>query len=581
MSQNPESSLLEIKGLDIVFPAHQGSVTVVKDASLSIGRGQIHAVVGESGSGKTMVARAILGLLPSPATIARGDIEFEGVKLTGMDERGMRKVRGSKIGMIFQDPLVSLNPTTKIRHQLFEGLKLHTNLSEAEIRARALELLRAVRINDPEGCLERYPHEFSGGMRQRIMIASAMMLRPALLLADEPTTALDTIVQKEVLDTMRDLARDMGVAILLISHDLGLVAKYADYITVMERGMVVESGVCDEILSNPRQPYTRKLLNSLPQPGEFRDRDKASEIEKPLLAAENLNVQYVKASPWPFVQPTIHRVVHNLSLTIGKQETLGLVGESGSGKSTLGRALIRLKDASSGRVTFEGSDVLGMRGENLRQMRRRMQIVFQDPYSSLDPRMRVSQLIAQGLRHTPGLTRAQKHERVAAMLSDVGLGTEFGDRFPHQLSGGQRQRVAIARALISGPSLVVADEPVSALDVTVQAQILQLWQSLRAKRGFSCLFISHDLGVVQAVCDRTLVMYKGWIVENAATDALFENPQHPYTRRLLDAAPGIVHRALPRTLIAGEAFDPDCHSQTGKTPSYQEVRPGHLVACIA
>ncbi|WP_367716578.1 ABC transporter ATP-binding protein [Nitratireductor sp. GISD-1A_MAKvit] len=537
MTHSPTMPLLQIRDLKIVFPFKE-PMTAVHEANLTIEPGQIHAVVGESGSGKTMLARSVLRLLPPPAQIAGGQVLFQGRDLASLSDRQMRAVRGAEIGMIFQEPLVSLNPAIRIGKQLSEGLRLHSNLDDEEIRDRAIEMLKAVRIPDPEDCLKRYPHEFSGGMRQRIMIASVMMLRPKLLLADEPTTALDAIVQKDVLDIMRDVVGEFGASVMLISHDLGLVARYAHQVTVMEKGLIVEQGSSDRLLTAPEHPYTIKLLASLPHgPQEEAGKPAEPEPSVPLLSARDIKVHYEIPSPWPFARPGQKCAVAGVSLDLHEGEMLGLVGESGSGKSTLGRALIRLKDPSSGTVTFRGQEILGLSGEPLRAVRRELQIVFQDPFSSLDPRMRVAELIAEGMRHLPNIDRAEKRERVAEMLDAVGLGGGYGERYPHELSGGQRQRVAIARALVTRPSVVVADEPVSALDVTVQAQILKLLRKLKERFGFSCLFISHDLGVVESLCDRVLVMYRGQIMEQAPTRRLFEQPHHPYTCRLMNAVP--------------------------------------------
>ncbi|WP_394855540.1 ABC transporter ATP-binding protein [Nitratireductor aquimarinus] len=584
--------MLQISDLEIVFP-FKTPITAVHKASLTIEPGQIHAVVGESGSGKTMLARSVLRLLPPPAEIASGQVLFQGRDLASLSNRQMRAVRGAEIGMIFQEPLVSLNPALRIGKQLSEGLKLHSNLENDKIRDRAIEMLKAVRIPDPEDCLNRYPHEFSGGMRQRIMIASVMMLRPKLLLADEPTTALDAIVQKDVLDIMRDVVGELGAAVMLISHDLGLVARYADQVTVMEKGLIVEQGASEKILTTPAHPYTVKLLASLPhgpqpKPDDVTERARA----KPLLSARDVKVHYEIPSPWPFARAGQKCAVAGVSLDLHEGEMLGLVGESGSGKSTLGRALIRLKDPSSGTVTFRGKDILGLRGEPLRAVRRELQIVFQDPFSSLDPRMRVAELIAEGLRHIPGISRREKRERVAEMLDAVGLGGAYGERFPHELSGGQRQRVAIARTLVTRPSVVVADEPVSALDVTVQAQILKLLRELKERFSFSCLFISHDLGVVESLCDRVLVMYRGRIMEQAPTRRLFEQPHHPYTCRLMNAVPVLSEtehgyrlresslQAVPRE-DQTNYFDPMSDQSRTVNSRLVEVTRDHFVALEA
>jgi peptide/nickel transport system ATP-binding protein len=581
--------LLEISDLDITFPFPTAPVRAVRGANLTIAPGQIHAVVGESGSGKTMLARAILRLLPAPAAIENGKILFQGRDLAGLGDREMRAVRGAQIGMIFQEPLVSLNPALRIGPQMFEALRLHNKLGTDEIRRQAIEMLHAVRMPDPEGCLRRFPHEFSGGMRQRIMIASVMMLRPKLLLADEPTTALDAIVQKDVLDIMRDVVRDLGTAVLLVSHDLGLVARYSDRVTVMEKGQIVEQGSVEAILGAPQHSYTRRLLSSLPHGPKG---EAAVARSEPVLSARDIEVHYETPARRPFGKARLNRAVAGVSLDLHHGEMLGLVGESGSGKSTLGRALIRLRDPSMGTLTFNGRDILGLRGADLRAARRDLQIVFQDPYSSLDPRMRVAALIAEGLRHTPGLGRADIRLRVAEMLEAVGLEPDHADRFAHELSGGQRQRVAIARALISRPAVVVADEPVSALDVTIQAQILDLLRSLKARFGFSCLFISHDLGVVESICDRVMVMYGGRIVEEAPAAQLFERPHHPYTRRLMAAVPVLsasgegyrLRESAPPSDLqpsVDDSFDPLGQATSEALHQMTSVGPGHFVALPA
>ncbi|WP_339849725.1 ABC transporter ATP-binding protein [uncultured Nisaea sp.] len=577
-----ETNLLEVRGLEVTFPIPGREVRACQNVDLAIAPGQIHAVVGESGSGKTMLARSTLRLLPPPALITAGSIHFEGRDLVEASELEMRKVRGARIGMIFQEPLVSLNPALRIGRQMAEAMRLHTDLPMEEIRAKAVEMLRAVRMPDPEGCLSRYPHEFSGGMRQRIMIASVMMMRPALLLADEPTTALDAVVQREVLDIMADIVKEFGTSIMLVSHDLGVVARYADEATVMEKGVVVEQGASGKLLAQPSHPYTQKLLSSLPKPPT--SSRASTEVRQPLLSARDIEVHYETPSRWPFGKPRLHRAVAGMSLDIHADEMVGLVGESGSGKSTLGRALIRLKDPSAGSVTLDGQDILSLSGTALRDVRRQLQIIFQDPYSSLNPRMRIGALVGEGLRHIDDISPTKARERVLDMLDAVGLGRGYADRFPHEMSGGQRQRVAIARALVSRPRLVVADEPVSALDITIQAQILDLLRDLKNRFDFACLFISHDLGVVESICDRVLVMYKGRVMEEAGAAALFARPSHPYTCRLMNAAPMLeagqdgyglkdIERLPPADL--GAFFDADIHAD-----AYQlrAVGPGHKVA---
>lgn len=532
---NASNKLLSIQGLDVSFRFSGDPLHVVKGVDLDIEPGRIHAVVGESGSGKTMLARSILGLLPPGALVDRGEILFEGNNLLDLSPKEIRSVRGAGIGMIFQEPLVSLNPAMRVGTQMFEAMRLHTSLPDGEIRKQAIEMLDAVKMPDPVGALSRYPHEFSGGMRQRIMIASVMMLRPALLLADEPTTALDALVQREVLDIMANVVTSFGTAIMLVTHDLSVVARYADEISVMEKGLIVESGETRAVLRQPKHPYTRRLLSSLPRPPA-----KANVTETqvaPLLSAKGLHVQYELPAKFPFSKKRFVHALRGVSLDILPGEMLGIVGESGSGKSTLGRALIQLLKPSEGRVLFDGADLTMADRETLRSCRPDMQIVFQDPYSSLNPRMKLGEIVGEGLKRHKDMSAERKIERVRQIFEATGLESGFVERYPHEISGGQRQRIAIARALVTNPKLVVADEPVSALDVTVQKQILELLTDLKSEFSFACLFISHDLAVVESICDRVMVMHQGRIVESAGAGVLFSEPRHPYTRRLMAAAP--------------------------------------------
>ncbi|MES0884908.1 ABC transporter ATP-binding protein [Roseibium sp. SCP14] len=576
-------SLLEIRGLNVSFPLSHTTVHAVRNVDMTIGEGEVAAIVGESGSGKTMIGRSILDLLPQPGIISSGSIHFQGNDLTTAGEKAMRAIRGAKIGMIFQEPLVSLNPSLRIGVQMFEAMKLHSSRSMEEIRQSAMDMLERVKIPDPARCLERFPHEFSGGMRQRIMIASVMMLRPRLLIADEPTTALDAVVQKEVLDIMKEIANSYGTAVLLVSHNLGAVAHYADTITVMSKGKVVEHGKADQIIRSPNHVYTQKLLKSLPS--GCPDQEQDDRERTPLLQVRNLAVDFQIPSRWPFGKPSIKRAVDTVSLDISEGEMIGVVGESGSGKTTLGRAIVRLLDTKSGEIHFRGTNVLAAKGKALRKLRTDMQVIFQDPFSSLNPRMKIGALVGEGLRHVPGLSKSDRDKRVHSMLKAVALDADYAERLPHELSGGQRQRIAIARALISKPKLVIADEPVSALDVTVQAQILELLRTLRDQMGFACLFISHDLGVVESICDRVLVMYHGHVLENADTVSLFERPQHPYTCQLLNAVPMLVktnsgyevqHTKRQATAdMSGTFFTGDVGN---KNPAYLQVGKTHWVA---
>jgi len=527
---NAEAPFLHVDGLKLV--AERGGNAVVDGVSFDVKRGEFLAIVGESGSGKTMAARAILGLLPPGIRGAGGRITMDGVDLLTLAPEALRQLRGAKIGMVFQEPMVSLNPAMRIGAQMAEGLKLHTNLSDLQIRERILAMLARVQIRDPERCIDAWPHEFSGGMRQRIMLASVMLLKPALLIADEPTTALDTLTQGEVLDLMTELAREQGTAVLLITHNLGLVSRYAQRVVVMRKGELVETGVTAQVLHAPVHAYTRQLVDALPRRGPTTVRESAP---TPLIEAKQLSVSFPTAKRGWFGSAGSHLAVDAVDLTVHEGETVAVVGGSGSGKTTLGRAMLRLVSASGGEVLFRGRAVPSG-GAALHPFRLACQLVFQDPYSSLNPRQRIDDAVREPLRLVPGMSAAQTQARVDEVLDEVGL-AGFGRRFPHELSGGQRQRVAIARAIVRRPAFVVADEPVSALDMSIQAQVLALFQSLQKTHGFACLFISHDLAAVEQIADRVVVMQAGRIVEQGTRDAVFDAPQHAYTRALLAAAP--------------------------------------------
>jgi peptide/nickel transport system ATP-binding protein len=524
--------MLDVKHLSVTVGA--GGARVVDGLDFRLDAGDMLALVGESGSGKTMVARAVLGLLPSPLLATpQSVIAFQGRDLTRLGPADLRAVRGAEIGMVFQEPMVSLNPAMTIGEQMAEGLRLHRNMGAGEIRDRSLAMLERIRIQDPARCLSAHPHEFSGGMRQRIMLASVMLLEPKLLIADEPTTALDTLVQRDVLDLMVELTREKGTAVLLISHDLGMVSHYVRDVVVMREGKAVEQGPSREVLRNPRHDYTRKLVDALPRRAAGGARGGIS--PEPLVELEGVVIDYPgRARLFGRTEPK--RAVHGVDLVVRRGETLALVGASGSGKTTLGRAIVGLVQPSAGTIRFRGEAIEMGRGAAARRQRRDMQIVFQDPYSSLDPRQRIGSIVEEPLKLDGSLTRAARRARVEEVFGEVGLPLAFLDRLPHQLSGGQRQRVAIARAIVRRPAFVVADEPVSALDMTVQKQILLLIRSLQPRYGFACLFVSHDLGAVEQVADRVAVMEDGRIVELGERDAVFDAPAHPYTRRLLDAA---------------------------------------------
>lgn len=525
------AALLDVRGLTIT--AGSGH-TVVHDVGFSLRAGEVLAIVGESGSGKTATGRAVMGLLPSGLSVSGGLVTFEGRALDLAQPASMRPIRGPGIGMVFQEPMVSLNPAHRVGDQLAEGLRLHRQMDAADIRAASTAMLARVGISDPEGCLAAYPHEFSGGMRQRIMLASIMLLKPKLLIADEPTTALDTLTQAEVLDLMAELTRENGTAVLLITHNLGLVARYADRALVMQRGRIVEQGEARALLAAPREAYTRELIEALPRRAPARGE---AALPAPLIEARGVQVDFAGRQRF-FSRGRAVMAVRGVDLTVREGEVVALVGGSGSGKTTLGRAMLRLAESSAGQILFRGQDVTRLSGPALLPFRRACQIVFQDPYSSLDPRMRVIAIVREALRLEAGLSEAERTRRAEAALADVAL-EAYGQRYPHQLSGGQRQRVAIARALVRQPAFIVADEPVSALDMTIQKQVLSLLRDLQRQRRFACLFISHDLAAVEEIADRVVVMQEGRIVEDGARDQIFDAPEHPYTRALLAAAPRI------------------------------------------
>jgi peptide/nickel transport system ATP-binding protein len=537
--------LLSVQGLSL----GTGTGPIVKQVSFDVHPGEIVGIVGESGSGKTMVARSIIGLLPTAVRPTTGRLLFEGEDLMALSARDMRRVRGAHIGMVFQEPMTSLNPALTIGRQLDEGLAYQTSLPPAARRERIVAMLARIGLSDGASRLAAYPHEFSGGMRQRIMIASAMLLGPSLLIADEPTTALDAVIQREVAQLLVDLTREHGAAAIMISHDLAMVAEFAARVVVMERGHIVETGTSEEILLAPRHPYTRRLLDALPRRAPARAVPPAP---APVIELRDLVVDFPGRNLL-FRRTEGKRAVHGVSLKVMPGETVALVGASGSGKTTVGRAIVGLIRPSGGEVIFQGRAITGHSAAEGRAWRLACQMIFQDPYGSLDPRMTVAALVAEPLRLMPDV---DVKLRVAQTLSDVGLDHGYANRYPHELSGGQRQRVAIARAIVRRPAFVVADEPVSALDMTVQKQILTLIRALQEKHGFACLFVSHDLGAVEQVADRVLVMDEGRIVEEGARDEIFDRARHPVTRRLLGAMPALEpegegFRLIRRSFAAG------------------------------
>ncbi|WP_151719728.1 dipeptide ABC transporter ATP-binding protein [Gemmobacter serpentinus] len=518
--------LIEVDNLSLSV-AHRPEFIIVRDVSFALQPGEILGIVGESGSGKTMVARSLMGLQPQGIVVSEGDIRFNGVSVPGMAPAALRKLRGAQIGMVFQEPMTSLNPSMTIGAQLEEPLKLHTKLNRTQRLAKMVTILKRVGIDDTAQALKAHPHQFSGGMRQRIMLASAMLLKPALLIADEPTTALDALVQREVMELMVEMVRQDQSAMLLISHDLPMVARYCDRVIVMRQGDMVEEGPVDRVISAPTHDYTRDLLQSLPLRGPARE---LAAAPQPMIEVRALTVDY-RGRGGLLGRGALKRALHPVDLAVWPGEVVAVVGASGSGKTTLGRAIAGLVPASGGQILYQGQPVARNAA-----YRHNCQMVFQDPFGSLDPRMSIRQLVGEALRHD-GLDRGEVTARVTAMLEEVGLGAAFLDRFPHELSGGQRQRVAIARAIIRNPKFIIADEAVSALDVTVRARVLDLLSDLQRRYGFACLFISHDLGVVEQMADRVVVMRDGRIVEQGPRDAIFDAPTTDYTRALLSAIP--------------------------------------------
>ncbi len=660
--------LIEINDLNVRFVTSHGTVQAVEGLTYSVSPGEMVAIVGESGSGKSVSALAVMRLLPSGTARTQGSIRFGGRELLDLSDEEMRRIRGREIAMIFQEPMTSLNPVLKIGLQIMEPLTIHLNMDHAAARARAIELLTLVGITDPESRLSQYPHQLSGGMRQRVMIAIGLACNPKLLIADEPTTALDVTIQAQILELMKDLSRRLNVAVVLITHNLGIVARYADRVNVMYAARLVESGKAERVFAKPLHPYARGLLTAVPrldrgrsaklstidgappnllnppsgcrfrprcrfaiekclqdppyvegEPGHVAACHRVAEIEaldppqqraassakaesEGRDAAPILDILHAKKY-FPvrtgFLRPTkLVRAVDDVTLDIKRGETLGLVGESGCGKSTLGRLVLRLDEPTGGEIRFDGVDLGTLDREGMTGVRKQMQVIFQDPYSSLNPRMTVGQIIAEPIRVHAILPKAQIADRVAELLQVVGLFPYMALRYPHELSGGQRQRVGIARALAVNPRVIVCDEAVSALDVSIQGQVINLLEELQQRLGLTYLFIAHDLAVVRHISSKVAVMYLGRIVEYAPAEELFANPKHPYTQALLAAAPvpdPVIERTRPRTIIKGElpsplnppkgcVFHPRCPLATEEcrkgVPATRELAPGHAVACI-
>jgi peptide/nickel transport system ATP-binding protein len=661
--------LLQIAGLGVRFVTSHGTVRAVEDLSYAVSPGEMVAIVGESGSGKSVSALAVMRLLPMATARVSGSVHFGGKELLSLSEEEMRRIRGREIAMIFQEPMTSLNPVLKIGLQITEPLTIHLNMDEATARARAVELLTLVGITDPESRLDQYPHQLSGGMRQRVMIAIGLACNPKLLIADEPTTALDVTIQAQILELMKDLSRRLGIAVVIITHNLGIVARYADRVNVMYAARLAESGTAERVFGRPLHPYSRGLLTAVPrldrgrsaklatiegappnllsppegcrfhprcrlatdicrtepqlapaprEPGHLVACHRVHEVEA-LLPLPKLAHATVKDSLDDGAEPILRikgtskffpiragllrkplqiRAVNDVTLDIPRGETLGLVGESGCGKSTLGRLVLRLDDPTAGEIRFEGIDLAQLKRNEMLAVRKRMQVIFQDPYSSLNPRMTVGQIVAEPMRVHRILPKPDIPARVSELLQTVGLFPYMALRYPHELSGGQRQRVGIARALSVNPHVIVCDEAVSALDVSIQGQVINLLEDLQQKLGLTYLFIAHDLAVVRHISTKVAVMYLGRIVEQAPAEQLFSTPRHPYTQALLAAAPipdPEIERARPRSIIKGElpsplnppagcVFHPRCPLATEEckkgVPATRELAPSHHVACI-
>ncbi|KDQ00879.1 ABC transporter ATP-binding protein [Rhodococcus sp. GOMB7] len=526
-----EEQLLSVTDLQIAY----GAEPAVSGVSFTVGRGEVVAVVGESGSGKSTTAHAILGLLAGSGHVTGGTVEFEGEQIDSYSDRAWQRIRGARIGLVPQDPTTSLNPVTRIGDQVAEVLRIHGLADRRKARLDAVEVLERAGIDRPEIRARQYPHELSGGMRQRVLIGIALVANPALVIADEPTSALDVTVQRRILDHLDERIAESGAAVLLITHDLGVAADRADRILVMQGGRIVESGRTADILDNPRDEYTKKLLSSAPSLSSGPVVRPVRQDTSPLLTLTGITKHFNVG------RGSSITAVNEVSLTVPRGQTVSLVGESGSGKSTTARIVVRLEQADAGTITFDGQDITKVKGSDLRELRRRIQLVYQNPYASLDPKLSVQDIVAEPLRAFKVGGRSQQQSRAAELLDQVALPEQFLSRKPAELSGGQRQRVAIARALALKPDLLVLDEPVSALDVSVQAQILALLDELQRELGLTYLFISHDLAVVRQISDVVGVMQAGRLLEIGTTTEIFDNPRNEYTRTLLEAIPGRDH----------------------------------------
>lgn len=552
------SPILRLEELSVRLPANADRPYAISDISLTLSPNEILCVVGESGSGKSMASSAIMRLLPPGVTASHGRVIFDGQDLLALDETEMRKVRGAQIAMVFQEPMTALNPLHTVGQQIGEMFRIHTGLGKREINRRVLELLDEVRLPDPQTAIRAFPHELSGGQRQRAMIAMALALEPRVLIADEPTTALDVTTQAQILELIRDLQRRKGTAVLFITHDFGVVAEIADRVAVMQNGELVEIGAAKTVLNSPTHPYTRKLISAVPPLRPPARREISAE---PALIISEVSKTYRQRG----ILRRRGRVVHALdrvSMILPKGATLGIVGESGSGKSTLARCIVRLLDPDSGHIRIDDVDLATLSKRQHRATTRRVQMVFQDPFASLNPRRRVGDLLTQGpIAH--GVPRGQAMKKARELLDLVDLDPGAIDRFPHEFSGGQRQRIGLARALALEPDILIADEPVSALDVSVQAQVLTLLRDLKDRLGLSMVFVTHDLRVAAQVCDQVVVMQSGKVVETGHVADVFVHPRDPYTQQLLAAIPGRDWSGYIDTpgKSADTVFDPDLMEQ--------------------
>lgn len=527
---------VSVSNLTISLPEGMERSHAVEDISFDLIRGQILCVIGESGSGKSVTANTIMGLLPKAIKVTGGSISLEGHDMIGMSEESLRGLRGRVVSMIFQDPLSALNPLMTVGEQIDEAMIAHGIRSATSRRERAIELLDEVGLPDPELMYHQYPFRLSGGQRQRVMIAMALVLEPTVLIADEPTTALDVTTQAQILELIRDIQRRKGMSVMFITHDFGVVAEIADSVVVMEKGHVVEKGSAAKVLKNPEHPYTRRLIAAVPHLTSEDRCAPASDIAGPILQVRNLTKTY-RSGGMIFGKKRVVPAVNNLTFDLAPGQTLGIVGESGSGKSTLGRVLMKLLEADSGEIIFDGTDIAPLSEKAFRDTRHKIQMIFQDPFSSLNPRMMIGRILTVG-PVANGMPRAKAREEARALLDLVGLDPRAYDRFPHEFSGGQRQRIGIARALMLKPKLLIADESVSALDVSIQAQILELLHKVQVETGVSMIFITHDLRVASRVCDQIAVMQKGNIVEMGPPSQIFLDAQSAYTRELVAAIPG-------------------------------------------